>query len=181
MTLKKSPNRKESFIIKAFWRHASSCGVPETALLTRNSAWLRKSARRMQDFCLFLLRWSVFQSGFPKRLTLLLPAPTLSPHPPTVLHRHINPTMSDHWPAWHSSSPQHQRLCSSHYISFHLWKIQFRILWYENVCVCLNEEERARAAMNAGVIGWLVTLWRSMRDSESQNSCVTTKCLHLYH
>lgn len=51
--------------------------------------------RRIQDFCLFILQWSVFQSGL-----------QIAERPPSAaaLHRHVNASVSDHWPAIHSSS-----------------------------------------------------------------------------
>lgn len=56
---------------------------------------MQKSARRIQDFCLFILQWSVFQSG----LQIAERSPSA-----TALHRHVNASVSDHWPAIHSSS-----------------------------------------------------------------------------
>lgn len=150
---KKAKNKRESFITEV---HTNSYRVEEAALLTvtRNSACVQSSV----IVCFF---WQC-NEGLSSRLSTLLKAsPALSP--PTVPHRSISTSTSDRWPALESSSLQHQRLCSSHFASFHLWKIRFGILWYKNVSVCLNEEECLRAAMNARVIRCLVTLWLSIR------------------
>lgn len=137
-----------------------------------------RTAKHIQDFCLFILQWSVFQSG--------LQSAERTPSA-AVLHRRISRSMSDHWPAIHSSS------LSIKDFALH---IIFQFISERSSLEAFDMGTCLFASMKKNVWGppwmpeWLDawspfdSLWgsRNVFVWAPQNClCINTKCLRLHH